>query len=86
MRFPVTAISGAAVHESMHFGIKLFVFQVLNPKGVVGVLEVGALVAALAVHSAWVDHKVEAFAVAVEGVQELESVLVMDVVVAGAVG
>ena len=86
MRFPVTAISGAAVHESMHFGIKLFVFQVLKPKGVVGVLEVGALVAAVAVHSVWVDHKVEAFAVAVEGVQELEGVLVMDVVVAGAVG
>ena len=70
----------------MHFGIKLLVFQVLEPEGVVGVLEVGALVAAVAVHAVWVDHEVKAFAVAVEGVQELEGVLVVDVVVAGAVG
>lgn len=70
--------------ESCH--LQLFVFQILEPEGVVCVLEVGALVAAVAVHSVWVDHKVEAFAVAVEGVQELEGVLVVDVVVAGAVG
>lgn len=70
--------------ESYH--LQLFVFQVVEPEGVVGVLEMGALIAAVAVHSVWVDHKVEAFAVAVEGVQELEGVLVMDVVIAGAVG
>ena len=70
--------------ESCH--LQLLVFQVLEPEGVVGVLEVGALVASVAVHSVWVDHKVEAFAVAVEGIQELEGVLVMNVVIAGAVG
>ena len=56
-----------------------------EPEFAVGVQEVGALVAAVAVHSVWVDHEVEAFAVAVEGVQELEGVLVVDVVVAGRV-
>ena len=57
----------------------------MEPEGVVGVLEVGALVAAVAVHSVWVYHKVEAFAVAVEGVQGQKGVLVVDVVVAGRV-
>ena len=58
----------------------------MEPEGVVGVLEVGALVAAVAVHAVWVDHEVEAFAVAVEGVYKQKGVLVVDVVVAGAVG
>ena len=70
--------------ESCH--LQLLVFQVVEPEGVVGVLEVGALVAAVAVHAVWVDHEVEAFAVAMEGIQEQEGVLMVDVVVAGAVG
>ena len=57
----------------------------MEPESVVGVLEVGALVAAVAVHAIRVDHKVEAFVVAVEGVHEKKGVLVVDVVVAGRV-
>ena len=69
--------------ESCH--LQLLVFQVVEPEGVVGVLEVRALVAAVAVHAVRVDHEVEAFAVAVEGVYEQKGVLVVDVVVAGRV-
>ena len=54
----------------------------MEPEGVVGVLEVGALVA---VHAVWVDHEVKAFAVAVKGVYGQKGVLVVDVVVAGRV-
>ena len=69
--------------ESCH--LQLLVFQVVEPEGVVGVLEVGALVAAVAVHAVWVDHEVKAFAVAVKGVYGQKGVLVVDVVVAGRV-
>ena len=45
-----------------------------------------ALIAIVAMHAIWVDHEVELLAFAVEGIKELESVLVMDVVVTGAMG
>ena len=57
----------------------------MEPEGFVGVLEVGALVAAVAVHAVWVDPEVKAFVVAVKGVQEQKGVLVVDVIVAGRV-
>ena len=52
----------------------------------VGLEEVVALVAVIAVHAVRVDHEVELLAFAVEDITELEGVLVMDVVVTGAVG
>ena len=60
--------------------------EVLLPEGVVGFEEVVSLVAIVAMHAVRVDHEVELLAFAVEGIKELEGVLVMDVVVTGAVG
>ena len=53
-----------------------------EPEFAVGVQEVGALVAAVAVHSVWVDHEVELFASFLEGVDQKEGVLVVYIVVA----
>ena len=58
----------------------------LQPELVVGFEEVRALVAMVAMHAVRIDHEVELLAGAVEGIQKLESVLVVDVVVSGAVG
>lgn len=45
----------------------------------------GALIAAVAVHAVGIDHKVEVGADAMEGVDKLQGVLVVDVIVSGAV-
>ena len=58
----------------------------LQPELVVGFEEVVALVAIVAVHAVWIDHEVELLAFAVEGIQKLKGVLVVNVVVTGAVG
>ena len=57
----------------------------LQPELVVGLEEVVALVAVIAVHAVRVDHEVELLAFAVKGIQKLESVLVVNVVVTGTV-
>ena len=44
-----------------------------------------ALVAVVAVHAVGVDHEVEVLSRLVQGIQKLEGVLVVDVVVAGRV-
>ena len=59
--------------------------QVFQPEGAVGFLEVVALIAVVAVHAVGVDHEVEVLSRLVQGIQELEGVLVVDVVVTGAV-
>ena len=48
-------------------------------------LEVFALVAVVAVHAVGVDHEVEVLAGFVKGVEELEGILMVNVVVTGAV-
>ena len=60
--------------------------EMTEPEFAVGILEVGALVATVAVHSVRVDHEVELFACFLEGVDEEEGVLVVYVVVTCAVG
>ena len=60
--------------------------EVFLPEGVVCVEEMVALITIVAMHAVRVDHEVELLAGAVEGIQELERILVVDVVVSGAVG
>ena len=62
------------------------VFQVAEPEGVVLFLEVEALVAAVAVHAVGIDHEVESGALALQDIDQLQGILEVDVVVAGAVG
>ena len=64
----------------------LLPFQVMQPEGAVLGKEVSSLVAAIAVHSVRVDHEIETLAGFLEGIDELEGVLEMDVVISGAVG
>ena len=45
----------------------------------------GALVAAVAVHAVRVDHEVEFLSCLLHGIQKLEGILVMDIVITGAV-
>ena len=70
--------------ENSFFG--LLPFQVFQPESIVGILVVEALVAAVAVHAVGIDHEVEVRTDPMEGVDELQGVLVVDVVVAGAMG
>ena len=58
----------------------------MQPEGAVFGKEVGSLVAAVAVHAVRVDHEIETLSGLLEGVNELEGILEMDVVVTGAVG
>ena len=51
----------------------------------VGLEEVVALVAVIAVHAVRVDHEVELLAFAVKGIQKLESILMVDIVLTGTV-
>ena len=60
--------------------------EVAEPEFVVGILEVGALVAVIAVHSVRIDHKVEFLAGFMHCIQKLQGVLVVDIVVSSAVG
>ena len=60
--------------------------EVLLPEFVVGVSEVCALVALVAMHTVRIDHEVELLAGTMEGIQELESVLMVNVVISGSVG
>ena len=66
--------------------LRLTFKKVPEPEVVVGLLEVGALVAAVAVEAVWVDHEVELLAGFVESVEELEGILVVDIVITCAMG
>ena len=47
----------------------------------VGLSEVIALIAGVAVHTVWVDHEIEVLAGTMHCVEELESVLMMNIIV-----
>ena len=80
-------ITQAIYYKGLLFNnLRLTFKKVPEPEVVVGLLEVGALVAAVAVEAVWVDHEVELLAGFVESVQELKGVLVMDVIVTCAMG
>ena len=58
----------------------------MQPESVVSFEEVVALVAVVAVHAVRVDHEVELLAFTVEGIQELEGVLVVDIIISCTMG
>ena len=60
--------------------------EVAEPEFVVGILEMLALIAPVAVHSVRIDHKVELPAGLVHSIKELESVLMMHIIVTCTVG
>ena len=60
--------------------------QPFEPEGAVVLQGVGALVATVAVEAVGINHEIEMPAGLLEGVDEDEGVLEVDVVVAGAVG
>lgn len=53
----------------------------LEPELVVGVEEVVALVAVIAMHAVWVDHEVKLLALLVHHIKKLKSVLMVHVIV-----
>ena len=55
--------------------------KVTEPEFAVGVLEVGALVATIAVHSVRIDHEVELLSFLLESINQEKSVLMVHVVV-----
>lgn len=57
----------------------------LEPELVVGVEEVVALVAVIAMHAVWVDHEVKLLTLFMHHIKKLKGVLMMYIVVAGAV-
>ena len=59
--------------------------EVFEPEFVVGILEMIALIAVIAVHTVWIDHEVEFLAGLMQCIQELECVLMVDIVVSGSV-
>ena len=59
--------------------------EVFEPEFVVGILEMITLIAVIAVHSVWVDHKIELLAGSVHCIKELEGILMVDIVITGAV-
>ena len=48
--------------------MKLLCEEVTEPEFAIGVLEVSSLIAAVAVHSVWVDHEVKLLAGFMEGI------------------
>jgi len=61
-------------------------FQILEPEVLVGRVEVGALIAAVAVHAVRIDHEFEIGPLTLQGVYELQGILEVHVVVSGSVG
>lgn len=66
--------------------LSLSTHKILEPELPVGLEEMGALISIIAVHTVRVDHEIELLAFAMKDIEELKCVLVVDVVVAGAVG
>ena len=64
----------------------VYLFKVFQPEGVVGLKEVVALIAAVTMHAVRVDHELEFLTCAMKGIQELECILVMNIVIACAMG
>ena len=83
-KFLIGVVSGYC-YESLENGQKLSA-EVFEPEFVVGILEMIALIAVIAVHAVRIDHEVELLAGTMEDIQKLEGILMMDVVVSGAVG
>ena len=57
--------------------------EVAEPEFVVCVLEMIALIAVIAVHSVRIDHEVELLASLMQGIQKLEGILMVYIVVTG---
>lgn len=66
--------------------LSLSTHKILEPELPVGLEEMGALISIIAVHTVRVDHEIELLSFPVEGIEELKGILVVDIVVAGAVG
>ena len=64
----------------------MLIQQILLPEGLVGGLEVSALIAPVAVHAVGVDHQLEGRTLLLQHINELQRVLEVDVVVPGTVG
>ena len=80
-KFLIGVVSGYC-YESLENGQKLPA-EVAEPEFVVGILEMIALIAVIAVHAVRVDHEVEFLAGFVHCIQKLECILMVDIVVSG---
>ena len=59
----------------------LLSLQIPEPEFVVGILEVASLIASIAMHAVRIDHEVELLAELVKGIDELQRVLMVNIVV-----